>query len=141
MILVEVELHDKRAAHGRRGHVLVRLKHGVIDRVLCVIWKEHGGVIDLPQINGGCEVERAVGAQQVGLDLLVVAVDEGRAEPVASVRTRHVQVHFLFVGTTASAYCLLNECLSETAQVEVAWKCAVMRRYDGIGRVLEVAFE
>ena len=144
LILKKIQLDYERRRR-RRAHILVRFEHGVFARVLRSIRIQDNGVIELPQVNRGRQVERAVGAEQIGLDFLIVAIDERGAKPVAWIWTRYVQVDVLFIfairfaTATASAYRLIYECFGQAAQIEIAWKCAIVRRYHGIGGVFEIA--
>ncbi len=141
LILKKIQLDGERRRH-RRAHILVRFEHGVFARGLRSIRIQDNGVIELPQVNRGRQVERAVGAEQIGLDFLIVAIDERGAKPVAWVWTRYVQVDVLFIFAirfATASYCLIYECFGQAAQIEIAWKCAIVRRYHGIGGVFEIA--
>lgn len=97
----------------------------------CLIGINDPGVVDLPQVNRWGEIERTVGAQQVGLDLLIVRVDEGRTEPVASGWARHVHVHVLFARMNA-ADLSTHVGFRESTGREVLRERGVVRRYDRI---------
>lgn len=107
-------------------------------REYCLIGINSPGVVDLPEVDRRGQVERAIGPQQVRFDLLVVAVDERGAEPVAGVRARDVYVDVLFARVRA-AYLTLYKCLCQAARGEVLRECVVVGRDYWVRRVFQVA--
>jgi hypothetical protein len=70
---------------------------------------------------------------------LIVEINERRAEPVAGVGTRHIQVDILFVRAAATNQ-PLYERFTQTTRREIVRKAAVTRRYDRITGIIQEAF-
>ena len=134
----------------RQAHVLVDLEYVVRGGAHGAIGLHGECVVHLPEVDRRGQEERAVGLEQVGLDALAAGVAAAArvhkrgAEPIARVRTRHVQVDVLLeVERSATAAAATTERvpyerLGEPLAAKVHGKRAIVRRNDRIGGILQV---
>ena len=116
---VEAHVEDEWTFVGGRSHELVDFEYLMTRRRIDRVRVEKDGVIYLPNVNGCGQIEGAIGSEEIGFDLLIVAVDESSAEPVARRRTRHVQVEVLTIVAGLAADLVLQVELGQASRGKI----------------------